>query len=201
LKVVFLRCRNWQSHVNEFLGPSNHKSRSQQSKHFSPKTPRNAPRTLAERDCGGPHVGKAHPPGGALKKSVEAREASRTRARNSTGVPAEWNCALCGRIGITRWTNCYQSRRDPQTELRLRLRVLASTEIRYDYRSLTVMLRQEGCRHPEVPLFRPTLPNHLTGPCLRARHAWRRGSWQLPASDHRRELRTPSPRTPDTSSC
>ena len=49
--------------------------------------------------------------------------------------------------------------------------LLQATEIRYDYRSLTIMLRREGCRHPEVPLFRPTLPNHLTGPCLRARHA------------------------------
>jgi putative transposase len=49
-----------------------------------------------------------------------------------------------GLIGITRWSNRYQSRRDPQTELRVRLRDLASTRIRYGYRRLTVMLRREG---------------------------------------------------------
>ena len=45
---------------------------------------------------------------------------------------------------ITRWSNRYQSRRDPQTELRVRLRDLASTRIRYGYRRLTVLLRREG---------------------------------------------------------
>jgi putative transposase len=47
-------------------------------------------------------------------------------------------------MGITRWTNRYQSRRDPQTELRVRLRDLASTRLRYGYRRLTVLLRREG---------------------------------------------------------
>jgi putative transposase len=50
----------------------------------------------------------------------------------------------CELIGITRWSNRYQSRRDPQTELRVRLRDLASTRIRYGYGRLTVMLRREG---------------------------------------------------------
>jgi putative transposase len=50
----------------------------------------------------------------------------------------------CGLVRITRWSNRYQSRRDPQTELRVRLRDLASTRIRYGYRRLTVMLRREG---------------------------------------------------------
>jgi putative transposase len=47
-------------------------------------------------------------------------------------------------VRITRWSNCYQSRRDPQSELRVRLRDLASTRIRYGYRRLTVLLRREG---------------------------------------------------------
>jgi transposase InsO family protein len=47
---------------------------------------------------------------------------------------------------ITRWSNRYQSRRDPQNELRVRLRDLAGTRIRYGYRRLTVMLRREGWR-------------------------------------------------------
>ena len=52
----------------------------------------------------------------------------------------------CGLMRITRWSNRYQSRRDPQTELRIRLRDLAATRIRYGYRRLTVMLRREGWR-------------------------------------------------------
>jgi putative transposase len=47
---------------------------------------------------------------------------------------------------ITRWSNRYQSRRDPQTELRIRLRDLAAVRIRYGYRRLTAMLRREGWR-------------------------------------------------------
>ncbi len=50
----------------------------------------------------------------------------------------------CGLIGITRWINRYQSRRDSQTELRMRLRELASSRVRYGYRRLTVLLRREG---------------------------------------------------------
>jgi putative transposase len=50
----------------------------------------------------------------------------------------------CGLIGITRWINRYQSRRDPQTELRMRLRELAGSRVRYGYRRLTVLLRREG---------------------------------------------------------
>jgi putative transposase len=52
----------------------------------------------------------------------------------------------CGLMRITRWSNRYQSRRDPQVELRVRLRDLATTRIRYGYRRLTVMLRREGWR-------------------------------------------------------
>jgi len=47
-------------------------------------------------------------------------------------------------MGITRWSNRYRSRRDAQTELRLRLRDLAASRVRYGYRRLTVLLRREG---------------------------------------------------------
>jgi len=50
----------------------------------------------------------------------------------------------CGLIGITRWSNRYESRRDPQDQLRLRLRELAGVRTRYGYRRLTVLLRREG---------------------------------------------------------
>ena len=50
----------------------------------------------------------------------------------------------CGLVGITRWINRYQSKRDRQNELRLRLRELAGSRVRYGYRRLTVLLRREG---------------------------------------------------------
>ena len=51
----------------------------------------------------------------------------------------------CGLVGITRWINRYQSRRDTQDELRMRLREMAASRVRYGYRRLTVLLRREGC--------------------------------------------------------
>jgi putative transposase len=50
----------------------------------------------------------------------------------------------CGLVGITRWINRYQSRRDSQVDLRMRLRELAGSRVRYGYRRLTVLLRREG---------------------------------------------------------
>jgi putative transposase len=51
---------------------------------------------------------------------------------------------VCGLIGITRWINRYQCRRDPQEALRMRLRELAGSRVRYGYRRLTVLLQREG---------------------------------------------------------
>jgi putative transposase len=47
-------------------------------------------------------------------------------------------------MGITRWSNRYSSRKDSQEALRLRLRELAGSRVRYGYRRLTVLLRREG---------------------------------------------------------
>jgi putative transposase len=38
----------------------------------------------------------------------------------------------------------YQSRKDPQYALRIRLRDLAASRVRYGYRRLHVLLRREG---------------------------------------------------------
>jgi putative transposase len=50
----------------------------------------------------------------------------------------------CGLMLITRWSHRYQSCRDSQNELRMRLRELAGSRTRYGYRRLTVLLRREG---------------------------------------------------------
>jgi putative transposase len=45
---------------------------------------------------------------------------------------------------INRSTMIYQSRRDPQDALRMRLHQLAASRVRFGYRRLTVLLRREG---------------------------------------------------------
>lgn len=49
-----------------------------------------------------------------------------------------------GLIPVNRATLRYEHHRDPQEQLRIRLRELAGSRVRYGYRRLTVMLRREG---------------------------------------------------------
>jgi len=48
----------------------------------------------------------------------------------------------------------YKSRRDPQNALRVRLRELAASRVRFGYRRLTVMLRREGWRVNAKRIYR-----------------------------------------------
>jgi putative transposase len=50
----------------------------------------------------------------------------------------------CGATGFRRSSQRCRSRRDPQVELRIRLRDLAAARVRYGYRRLHVLLRREG---------------------------------------------------------
>jgi putative transposase len=50
----------------------------------------------------------------------------------------------CSATGFHRSAQRYRSRRDPQVELRMRLRDLAAVRVRYGYRRLHVLLRREG---------------------------------------------------------
>jgi putative transposase len=49
-----------------------------------------------------------------------------------------------GLIPVDRATLRYEHHRDPQDALRVRLRELAGSRVRYGYRRLTVMLKREG---------------------------------------------------------
>jgi hypothetical protein len=109
----------------------------------APATARRKPET--ERDRSGPHVGQTHFAGGALKKGLKPAK-RRELVRQVRQAYQLSEKRACGLMRITRWSNRYQSRRDPQTERRIRLRDLAGTRIRYGYRRLTVMLRREGWR-------------------------------------------------------
>src|SRR5580704_14932403 len=95
----------------------------------TPATARRESQT--ERDRSRPHVGQAHFAGSAIKKGlkpVKRRELVR-QVRQAYQLSEK---RACGLMRITRWSNRYQSRRDPQTELRIRLRDLAGTR-RNDY--------------------------------------------------------------------
>jgi putative transposase len=50
----------------------------------------------------------------------------------------------CGAFPINRSTQRYQSRRLDQTGLKMRIKELAATRVRYGYRRIHVLLRHEG---------------------------------------------------------
>ena len=58
--------------------------------------------------------------------------------------------------------NRYQSRCDPQDELRQRIRELAGNRPRYGYRRLTVMLRREGWKVNTKRVYRIYREDHLS---------------------------------------
>lgn len=77
----------------------------------------------------------------------------------------------------------YQSRRDPQTALRQRLRELAQTRVRFGYRRLLVLLRREGWDVGKHRLYRLYTEEGLA---LRRKRPWRH------ATAVHREQRRPS---------
>ena len=50
----------------------------------------------------------------------------------------------CSAMGFGRASHRYQSRRDPEVALRMRLKELAESRVRYGYRRLHVLLQREG---------------------------------------------------------
>ena len=52
----------------------------------------------------------------------------------------------CQLVKQTRSTHYYRSVKDPRTDLRVRMREIARTRVRYGYRRLHVLLRREGWR-------------------------------------------------------
>lgn len=57
-------------------------------------------------------------------------------------------------MGFERSSHRYQSRRDPEVELRMRLRELAESRVRYGYRRLHILLQREGWQVNHKRLYR-----------------------------------------------
>lgn len=47
----------------------------------------------------------------------------------------------------------YKSRREPRTDLRLRIREIAQVRVRYGYRKILVLLRREGWNIGKKPVY------------------------------------------------
>src|SRR5690349_10377568 len=113
------------------------------------RTARTAAATRREpqaEDAGGrSNPGQAYSAGGALKKGLKPAARRELVSDIRKGYQLSERRA-CGLIGITRWINRYRSRRDRQPELRMRIRELAGSRVRYGYRRIAVLLRREGWR-------------------------------------------------------
>ena len=97
----------------------------------------------AEAPGGGSESGPTHPAGDRRKKVV------RPRGRRELAEWAQQAHRLSQRraarlIPVDRMTLRYEHHRDPQEALRVRLRELAGSRVRYGYRRLTVLLKREG---------------------------------------------------------
>ena len=77
-------------------------------------------------------------------------------------------------LPIARASLQYQSRRDPQEALRIRLREVAASRVRFGYRRLTVLLRRDGWHVNAKRIYRLYTEEGLTVRTkVRVRAAWR----------------------------
>jgi len=60
----------------------------------------------------------------------------------------------CRAMGYGRASHRYQSRRDPDVALRMRLKELAESRVRYGYRRLHILLQREGWHVNHKRLYR-----------------------------------------------
>jgi putative transposase len=80
----------------------------------------------------------------SLQKNCEAPRARRELAEWAQQVHRLSQRRVARLIPVERMTLRYEHHRDPQEALRIRLRELAGSRVRYGYRRLTVLLKREG---------------------------------------------------------
>lgn len=91
----------------------------------------------------------------------------------------------CRAMGFERSSQRYRSRRDPAIELRMRLKELAESRVRYGYRRLHVLLQREGWQVNHKRLYRLYSEEGLSirTRSPKRRRACRYRSGRTPASD------------------
>ena len=97
----------------------------------------------AQTDRRRPHARQGDAPGRRSPKMVTPshRRAAVSYLQAAYGVSERRACRV---TGTSRATHRYRSVADPQDELRLRVRELAASRVRYGYRRIHVLLRREG---------------------------------------------------------
>ena len=96
-----------------------------------------------------------------VQKSCKAPSAAHARAVDTGSVRAE-RTPCAGLVKITRKTLVYRSRRPAQDGLRMRLRELTASRVRFGYRRLTVILRREVWRVNPKRIYRLYTEDGLT---------------------------------------
>ena len=92
----------------------------------------------------------------------------------------------CQLMRVPRATYRYRSYADPRTELRLRIRELAQTRVRYGYRRIRVLLNREGWAVGRYLVYRLYKEEGLT---LRKRPARRKRTAAMPRQEKMRATR------------
>ena len=101
--------------------------------------------------------------------------ARREVVRHLQGAYGVGERRACSTTGFRRSSQRYRPRRDPQTELRMRLRDLAASRVRYGYRRLHILLRREGWPVNAKRVYRLYVEEGLTirSKVPRRKRAWR----------------------------
>ncbi|WP_430448865.1 IS3 family transposase [Rhodophyticola sp.] len=90
----------------------------------------------------------------ALPKKVVKPVRRREVVRHYQDVFEVSERRACNAMGFGRASHRYQSRRDPAVELRMRLKELAESRVRYGYRRLHILLQREGWQVNHKRLYR-----------------------------------------------
>jgi putative transposase len=97
----------------------------------------------AQTACRRPQPGQGDVAGRAIKKALRP---ARRRALVDE-VRADWQVSIrraCGVLRAGRSTYHYRPRRDDQAVLKLKIKEIAETRVRYGYRRIHVLLHREG---------------------------------------------------------
>src|SRR5690606_8739566 len=107
----------------------------------------------AEASCGGFDPGQDHVAGCFAKKVVKPAT-RREVVRHYQTIFAVSERRACQAMGFGRGSCRYRSRKSPDTALRMRMKELALSRVRYGYRRLHVLLGREGWAINHKKLYR-----------------------------------------------